>query len=115
MGIKNLFELEGVIDSQELCFRFLNISIPIFPRDQVVVKLGEKKLIPIEALFAEEISDKVCEEFNKMVEMVRHKEERDRKKERWLEDMDERKYMADREILDKYINLKNSCLDEVER
>ena len=30
-------------------------SIPIFPREQVIVKLGEKKLIPIEALFVEEI------------------------------------------------------------
>ena len=55
LGIKNLFELEGVIDSQELCFRFLSRSIPIFPREQVVVKQGEKKLIPIEALFVEEI------------------------------------------------------------
>ena len=31
-------------------------SIPIFPREQVVVKPGEKKLIPIEAPFVEEIS-----------------------------------------------------------
>ena len=50
LGIKNLFELEGVIDSRESSFRFLNRLIPIFPREQVVVKPGEKKLIPIEAL-----------------------------------------------------------------
>ena len=56
LGIKNLFELEGVIDSHESCFRFLSRSIPIFPREQVVVKPGEKKLIPIETLFVEEIS-----------------------------------------------------------
>ena len=56
LGIKNLFELEGVIDSQESCFRFLSRSISIFPREQVVVKPGEKKLIPIEAPFVEEIS-----------------------------------------------------------
>ena len=31
-------------------------SIPIFPREQVIVKPGEKKLIPIEAPFVEEIS-----------------------------------------------------------
>ena len=31
-------------------------SIPIFPREHVVVKLGDKKLILIEALFVEEIS-----------------------------------------------------------
>ena len=56
LGIKNLFELEGVIDSRESSFRFLSRSIPIFPREQVIVKLGEKKLILIEALFIEEIS-----------------------------------------------------------
>ena len=32
LGIKNLFELEGVIDSRESSFRFLCRSIPIFPR-----------------------------------------------------------------------------------
>ena len=57
LGIKNLFELEGVIDSRESSLRFLSRSIPIFPREQVIVKLGEKKLIPIEAPFIEEISD----------------------------------------------------------
>ena len=56
LGIKNLFELEGVKDSWKLCFMFLSRSIPMFPREQVVVKPGEKKLIPIEALFVEEIS-----------------------------------------------------------
>ena len=55
LGIKNLFELEGVIDSRESSFRFLSRLIPIFPREQVIVKPGEKKLIPIEALFIEEI------------------------------------------------------------
>ena len=56
LGIKNLFELEGVIDSRESSFRFLSRLIPIFLREEVVVKLGEKKLIPIEAPFVEEIS-----------------------------------------------------------
>ena len=170
-------------------------SISIFPGEQVVVKLGEKKLIPIEAPFVEEISgmavvkiidqqqktpmllklkfirnkamldttnntretlifdkktmigildlrsfgyykikqgvlqqnlnkyyhfkeaDKVCEEFNKVVEMVRQDEKKDRERERypWLDDMDERKYKMDNEILDKYIDLKDSCLDKIER
>ena len=56
LGIKNLFELEGVRDSRESSFRFLSRLIPIFPREQVVVKPREKKLIPIEAPFIEEIS-----------------------------------------------------------
>ena len=33
LGIKNIFELEGVIDSWESCSRFLSRSIPIFPRE----------------------------------------------------------------------------------
>ena len=56
LGINNLFELEGVIDSRESSFRFLSRSIPLFPREQVIVKMGEKKLILIEAPFIEEIS-----------------------------------------------------------
>ena len=194
LGIKNLFELEGVIDSRESSFRFLSRLISIFPREQVIVKPGEKKLILIEAPFIEEISgmaivkiidqgqktpmmlklkfirnkamlditnntretvifdkkmsigildlrslgyykikqgvlqqnlnkyyqfeeiDKVSAEFNKMVEAIRQ-EERNDSEERypWLADADERKYMTDEEILDKYINLKDSCLDEKER
>ena len=51
LGIKNLFELEGVIDSRESSFRFLSRLLPIFPREQAIVKLGEKKLIPTEAPF----------------------------------------------------------------
>ena len=31
MGMKNIFELEGVIDSRESCFSFLSRSIPFFP------------------------------------------------------------------------------------
>ena len=57
LGIKNLFELEGVIDSRESSFRFLSRLIPIFPQEQVIVKPGEKKLILIESPFIEEISD----------------------------------------------------------
>ena len=34
LGMKNMFELEGVIDSS---FKFLNRSIPFFPKEQVVL------------------------------------------------------------------------------
>ena len=43
LGIKNIFELEGVIDSRESCFRLLGRSISIFPREQVVVVKPGKK------------------------------------------------------------------------
>ena len=32
LGIKNIFELEGIINSQESCFSFLNRLISIFPK-----------------------------------------------------------------------------------
>ena len=34
LGVKNIFELEGVIDSWESCFRFLSRSIPIFQENR---------------------------------------------------------------------------------
>ena len=34
LGIKNVFELEGVIDSCDSCFSFLNRSIPFFPKEK---------------------------------------------------------------------------------
>ena len=42
LGIKNVFELEGVINSQECCFSFLNRSIPQFPKQKVVFKWKEQ-------------------------------------------------------------------------
>ena len=74
LGIKNLFELEGLIDSRESNFRFLSRLILIFPREQVIVKLGEKKLILIEAPFIEEISGmaifKIMDQGQKMSMML---------------------------------------------
>ena len=46
---------------------------------------------------------------------MRKEEENSKEKYPWLEDIDERKHMTDREILDKYINLDNSCLTKVEK
>ena len=38
LGIKNLFELEGMIDSRDLCLSFLNRSIPFFAKEAVEVQ-----------------------------------------------------------------------------
>ena len=46
---------------------------------------------------------------------MRKEEESSEEKFPWLDDMDERKYMTDREILDKYVNLDNSCLTKLEK
>ena len=45
LGIKNVLELEGIINSWECCFSFLNRSIPIFLKVETVLKPKEKKLI----------------------------------------------------------------------
>ena len=46
---------------------------------------------------------------------MRKEEESSEGKFPWLDDMDERKYMMDREILDKYVNLDNSCLTKMKK
>ena len=45
IGIKNLYELEGVIDSWDSCVNFLNRSIPFFPKEKVSVKLKEQRIL----------------------------------------------------------------------
>ena len=56
IGIKNVSQLEGVIDSQDSCVNFLNRSIPFFPKEKVSVKPKEQRLIILDAPFVEEIS-----------------------------------------------------------
>ena len=61
------------------------------------------------------LADNVCNQYNRFVNLMRKEEENSKGKYPWLEDTDERKYMTDREILDKYINLDNSCLTKIEK
>ena len=193
MGMKNIFELEGVIDSRESCFSFLSRSIPFFPVTKVEVAPASQKMVMVEAPFIEELSgmamvkildmkvqttnmiklkfiwnkvilkitnkmcetitfdrmgmmgvvdlrslgfykikqevlqeylsrhyhfklaDDVCGQYNRLINLMRKEEEKSEGKFPWLDDMDERKHMTDREILDKYVNLDNSCLTKVEK
>ena len=63
-----------------------------------------------------EEANKISTDFNRIIEKQRQEEKNDSKERYpWLEEDDERKYMTDKEILDKYINLKDSCLNEKER
>ena len=50
LGIKNGFELEGVINLQDCCLNILNRSLPIFPKECVVLKLKEQKLIKVKSI-----------------------------------------------------------------
>ena len=54
--IKNIFELEGIIDSRGSLFSFLNRSITFFPKEQIILKPREQWFIKIEAPFVDEIS-----------------------------------------------------------
>ena len=56
MGMKNIFELEGVIDSQDSCFSFLSRSIPFFSVTAVEIAPITQKMVVIEAPFVEELS-----------------------------------------------------------
>ena len=62
-----------------------------------------------------ELADNVCHQYNRFINLMRKEEENSEGKFPWLEDTDERKYMIDREILDKYVNLDNSCLTKIEK
>ena len=55
LGIKNVFELEGVINSRDCRFEFFNRSVPIYPEKEIIPKLDEKKLVKVKAPFVDEI------------------------------------------------------------
>ena len=61
-----------------------------------------------------ESAHKVFDQFNRLINTLR-KEERMQSTERypWLDDSDERKYMSDREILEKYIGLKKLLFNQM--
>ena len=61
--------------------------------------------------------NKVCNQFNRLINTLKKEEERtcNTDKYPWLEDRDEKKHMTDNEILDKYIDLKGSCLTKWEK
>ena len=192
LGIKNIFELEGVIDLHDSCLSFLNRSIPFFSKGKTEIRPKDQKVFIVEAPFVEEISgmvivkllgmqeqvttmmklkfirnrttlkvtnnmqetvmfdptemigildlrslgyhkikqdvleqnlskhfhfesaDAICKQFNRFVNLLK-KEENSEENYPWLEENNERKYMTDREILDMYINLDNSCLTKGEK
>ena len=193
MGMKNIFELEGVIDSRDSCFSFLSRSILFFPTTTVEIAPASQKIVMVDAPFVEELSgmamikifdmkeqttnmiklkfiqnkavlkiknkthetitfnrtdmmgivdlrslgfykikqevlqehlsrhyhfelaDDVCDQYNRLVNLMRKEEENSEGKFPWLDNTDEGKHMTDREILDKYINLDNSCLTKAEK
>ena len=56
LGIKNVFELEGVINSWDCQFEFLNKLVPIYPEKEIILKPDGQKLVKVRAPFIDEIS-----------------------------------------------------------
>ena len=64
-----------------------------------------------------ENAEKLCEYFNIFVNTLKKEREQKlpREKYPWLDSDDDRRHMMDREILEKYINLDNTCLNKEEK
>ena len=188
-----MFELEGVINSLDCCFKFLNRSLPFFPIECIILEPKRQKLIKEKAPFIDEISglaiikildgssystmlikftcntaildivnngtetiifkleeileivdlrslgyykikqgilqqklrkyyrferaNTLCEYFKKFINALKKEREQKEMEETypWLDPSDERKYMRDQELLDRYVDLEKSCLTEKEK
>ena len=63
-----------------------------------------------------ESAEKLCDQYNNLINTLRKKQSVDTgEKYLWLDDSNERKHMTDREILEKDINVDNTCLTEREK
>ena len=187
--------MEGVINSRDCCFKFLNRSVPVYPGKEIILKPNEQKLVKVKAPFIDEISgmaiirildrstystlliklkfthnkaildivnkgkdtmifkpeemigiidlrslgyykikqgilqqnlsryykyekaEKLCKYFNKFLNTLNKEREQKSPKDNypWLDPDDARRHMTDREILEGYINLNNSCLSKEEK
>ena len=59
----------------------------------------------------------MCKQFNKFINTSKKERQQEETKEKylWLDPCGERKYMTDREILEKYIDIEKSCLTDKEK
>ena len=56
-----------------------------------------------------ESADTICKQFNRFINTLKkERKEEMHEKYLWLDSSDERKYMSDKEILDKYVDLDKS-------
>ena len=62
------------------------------------------------------LAEKVCDQYNILINTLKKEQSIDTgEKYPWLDDSDKRKHMTHREILEKYIDLDNTCLTEREK
>ena len=102
---------ETIIFDKEMSIGILDLrSLGYYKIKQGVLQQNLDKYYQFEEV------DKICANFNTILEKQRQEEKNDREERYpWLDDDDERKHMTDKKILDKYINLKDSCLNKKER
>ena len=62
-----------------------------------------------------ESADIICMQFNKFMNALKRRRKTQKKKYPWLDKDDKRKYMTDRVIMEKYIDLDKSCLTDTEK
>ena len=64
-----------------------------------------------------EKAEKLCEYFNRFMNTLKKEREQESLEDKypWLDPEDDRRHMTDREILEKYLNLNNSCLSKEEK
>ena len=99
--ILNLKEALGILDLRLLGY---------FKIRQRVLEENLSKFYEFES------AEKVCNQFNNLINTLKKEENLETgEKHSLLDKMDERNYMTDREILEKYINLDNTCLTEKEK
>ena len=56
LGVKNIFELEGIINSRTCSVNFLNGSLPIFPLAHHKIKPGKMAYVKVRIPFIEKLS-----------------------------------------------------------
>ena len=57
----------------------------------------------------------LCEQFNKFINTLKKEREEMNDKYPWLDQVDERRNLSDKEILDKYVDLEKTCLSDSEK
>ena len=57
LGVKNIFELEGIINTRLCSVKFLNRSLPIFPIAHHKIKPGRMAYVKVRIPFVEKLSD----------------------------------------------------------
>ena len=95
-------EMIGIVDIRSL--RYYKIRQGIFQQS-------------LSRYYRFEEAKKLCEYFNEFVDTLKKDREQTTSVDKypWLDPEDERRNMTDREILEKYIDLRNSCLNEEEK